>query len=107
MVHSSTALLLFVIATLIVVLAFLILFHHNVNATKGYKLRSLEHVRSQLILEQEVLNMQVAKSQSLEILQNDPQILSMRKPGKIRYVQSEIGESKGVAEAETGETSTL
>ena len=86
---SSTALLLSVIGTLIIVLALLILFHHNVNATKGYKLRTLEHARSQLLLEQEVLNMQIAKSQSLETLQNDPQILVMEKPVKPKYVKGD------------------
>lgn len=90
--------LLTVIATLIIVLALLILFHHNLNATKGYKLRSLEHARSQLLLEQEVLNMQIAKSHSLEALQNDPQILLMQKPVKPKYIQADVS----VAEADTG-----
>lgn len=80
MMSSSTMLLLVVIGTLIVVLALLILFHHNLNATKGYKLRTLEHARAQLLLEQEVLNMQIANSQSLEALQKDPIILTMIKP---------------------------
>lgn len=82
---SSTMLLLVVIGTLIIVLALLILFHHNLNATKGYKLRSLEHARTQLLVEQEVLNMQIAKSQSLSALENDPQIGAMRKPQKPKY----------------------
>lgn len=86
---SSTALLLSVIGTLIIVLALLILFHHNLNATKGYKLRTLERARSQLLLEQEVLNMQIAKSQSLETLQEDPQVQVMLKPSKPKYVQGD------------------
>ena len=89
MMSSSTVLLLVVIGTLIIVLALLILFHHNLNATKGYKLRSLEHAKSQLQLEQEVLNMQIAKSQSLETLQSDPQVLVMQKPVKPKYVQGD------------------
>lgn len=92
---TSTALLLTVIGALIIVLALLILFHHNLNATKGYKLRTLEHARSQLMLEQEVLNMQIAKSHSLDALQNDPQILTMQKPTKAKYIQ----ENYSVAEA--------
>ncbi len=87
---TSTALLLSVIGALIILLAFLILFHHNLNATKGYKLRSLEHARTQLLLEQEVLNMQIAKSQSLETLQTDPQIESMQKPLKPTFVKGEL-----------------
>ncbi len=95
---SSTALLLTVIGALIIVLALLILFHHNLNATKGYKLRTLERARSELLLEQEVVNMQIAKSNSLESLQSDPQIQLMQKPTKPKYVQSEVS----VAEAATG-----
>lgn len=91
-------LLLVVIGTLIIVLALLILFHHNLNATKGYRLRSLEHARGQLMLEQEVLNMQIAKSQSLSALQNDPQVRGMIKPKNPKYVQGEATVTvKGVA----------
>lgn len=88
MMSASTVLLLFVIGTLIVVLALLILFHHNVNATKGYRLRSLEFARTQLLLEQEVLNMQIAVSQSLSTMQVDPQIQAMQKPRKVRYAKA-------------------
>ncbi len=89
LMSSSTVLLLAVIGTLIIVLALLILFHHNLNATKGYKLRSLEFQRSQLLLEQEVLNMQVAKSQSLLVLQEDPQVKTMLKLTKPKYVEGD------------------
>ncbi len=89
MMSSSTMLLLVVIGTLIIVLALLILFHHNLNATKGYRLRTLERARSQLLLEQEVLNMQIAKSQSLETLQTDPTVLNMEKPRNPKYIQAE------------------
>lgn len=89
LMSSSTILLLAVIGTLIIVLALLILFHHNLNATKGYKLRSLERARAELLLEQEVLNMQIAKSQSLESLRSDPQVQVMLKPKTPRYIQGE------------------
>ena len=89
MMNSSTILLLVVIGTLIIVLALLILFHHNLNATKGYRLRSLERVRAELMLEQEVLNMQIAKSQSLDNLKNDPQVQAMLKPKNSKYIQGE------------------
>jgi hypothetical protein len=93
-------LLLVVIGTLIVVLALLILFHHNLNATKGYKLRTLEHARAQLILEHEVLNMQIATSQSLESLQKDPIILSMIKPKSknSQYIEAEAPSAAGLAQ---------
>jgi carbamoylphosphate synthase large subunit len=87
--NSSTVLLLVVIGTLIILLALLILFHHNLNATKGYKLRSLEHARAELLLDQEVLNMRIAKSQALDSLRNDPQIQAMVKPKNAKFVQIE------------------
>ena len=59
------------------ILALLILFHENANATKGYRLRSLERERSMLMLEQEVLNMQIAQSQAMETLQTDKLIQVM------------------------------
>ena len=65
------------IGSLILFLALLILFHENANATKGYRLRSLERERSLLLLKQEVLNMHIAESQSMESLQGDKLIQVM------------------------------
>jgi hypothetical protein len=79
-------LLMISIGALILLLAVLILFHENANATKGYSLRKLENQRSVLLLEQEVLNMRIADAQSLEKLQNDAQILQMRPYTKVKYV---------------------
>ena len=90
-VVNSTTLLLGVIGTLIVVLALLILFHNNANATKGYQLRKLEDVRRQSLLEQEVLNMEIAKAQALATLQSDHRIQSMVKPKKPTFVKLESG----------------
>lgn len=86
---SSTVLLIAVIGTLIIVLALLILFHHNLNATKGYRLRSLERARAELLHEQEVLNMEIAKSQSLDTLSSDPQVQAMLKTKNAKYIHSE------------------
>ncbi len=77
MVDQSTVLLMVCIGALILLLALLILFHQNSNATKGYLLRNLERERSQLLLEQEVLNMQVARAQAMEKIEQDHQIQSM------------------------------
>jgi hypothetical protein len=66
-----------VIGLLILVLALLILFHENLNATKGYRLRTLERQRSEDLLRLEVLNMQVAQQQSLENLQQETKIQAM------------------------------
>ena len=77
MVNQSTVLLMVSIGAIILVLALLILFHQNSNATKGYLLRNLERERSQLLLEQEVLNMQVARAQAMEKIESDRQIQTM------------------------------
>ncbi len=70
-------LLMFAIGSIILILALLILFHQNSNATKGYQLRNLERERSQLLLEQEVLNMQVARAQAMDKIEADRQTQSM------------------------------
>lgn len=77
LVDQSTILLMVVIGSLILILALLILFHENANATKGYRLRTLEHQRTQLLLEQEIQQMQIAQQQALEKLQSDPGIKAM------------------------------
>lgn len=87
LVSQSTVMLMASIGTLILVLALLILFHENSTATKGYELRGLERERSMLLLEQEVLNMQIAESQSLQHLQNDPQITSMLTVTKAQFAK--------------------
>lgn len=89
MIDQSTALLMVCIGSLILLLALMILFHENANATKGYRLRTLEHERSQLLLEEEVQKMQVAQEQSLETLQNDQKIQAMIAAKKKAYVEGE------------------
>lgn len=86
MVQQSTMLLMLSIGSLILLLALVILFHENANATEGYRLRTLERERNQLHLEREVLNMQIAESQSLENLGKDPKISAMAIPKKPTYV---------------------
>ncbi len=77
LVIQSTMLLMVTIGAAILMLAILILFHQNANATKGYILRNLERERSQLLLEEEVLKMEVAQSQALFRLENEKQIQAM------------------------------
>lgn len=74
------------IGALILILAVLILFHQNANATKGYRLRSLERERSQLLLEDEVLRIRIAEDQSLEELSADQRIEAMLPVTKPVYV---------------------
>jgi len=89
LVDESTVLLMVAIGSLILILALLILFHENANATKGYRLRTLERQRSQLLLEDEVLNMQIAEQQSLDTLQNDGVVQAMQQPRNPVYLTVE------------------
>ncbi|MDD5623679.1 MAG: hypothetical protein PHI23_03145 [Candidatus Peribacteraceae bacterium] len=89
LVNQSTILLMVSIGSLILLLALLILFHQNANATKGYMLRTLERERSRLLLEQEVLNMQVAEAQALKNLEEDKIVQAMLPARKPIYTQQD------------------
>lgn len=91
LVDQSTILLMVVIGSLILILALLILFHENANATKGYRLRTLEYQRTQLLLEEEIQQMKIAEHQALEKLQDDPSIKAMvqaRNPSYVNVTES-------------------
>jgi len=88
-VEQSTVILMVCIGSLILLLAILILFHENANATKGYQLRSLERERMQLLLEREILHMKVAQDQAIDTLQSDSVIQAMRPVRDALYVQGE------------------
>src|SRR3990167_9837840 len=94
MVSASMATLLFVTGVLIIMLAMLILFNENHNATKGYKLRTLERERSQLLLTEEVLKMHIAEAQALETMLTDPVINAMIPLAKPTY----MGKDEAVAQ---------
>lgn len=87
MVNQSTVMLMLAIGSLILILALFILFHQNATATKGYMLRNLERERSQLLLSEEILNMQVAEAQALHRLADDPSVQAMIAVKGARYVQ--------------------
>ena len=89
MVSASTATLLFSTGALIILLALLILFNENYNATKGYELRTLERERSQLLLTEELLKMRIAEAQALNTFENDPVILAMPKVTKPQYMKGD------------------
>lgn len=89
MVDQSTVLLMAAIGSLILLLALMILFHENANATKGYRLRTLEGQRSQLMLESEVLKMQIAQQQAMEKLQNDAKVQAMKTPKETAYLNAD------------------
>jgi hypothetical protein len=101
MINQSTALLMFSIGGLILLLAFLILFHENANATTGYKLRGLERDRSILLLEQEVLNMQIAQAQALDHLRSDGQIQTMVAVKGLRYIKPDASIALGLSDDHT------
>ncbi len=90
LVDQSTLLLMVAIGSLILLLALMILFHENANATKGYRLRTLEYERSQHMLEGEVLKMRIAQEQSLETLQGDPKVKGMVAVREPKYVQEGV-----------------
>lgn len=98
MVNQSTIILTAAIGAIILMLALLILFHQNANATKGYTLRTLERERSELLLEEEILKMQIAQSQALEQLDSDPLITAMIPVRGASYVEGEQTVAKSVAE---------
>ncbi|MFH0851444.1 MAG: hypothetical protein V1876_01720 [Candidatus Peregrinibacteria bacterium] len=89
MVNQSTILLMVCIGSLILILALFILFHQNATATKGYQLRNLERERSQLLLEEEILNMQVAEAQALHQLSEDSVVQAMVALKNPRYIQED------------------
>lgn len=89
MMSASTATLLCATGILIIFLALIILFNQNYNATKGYKLRTLERERSQLLLTEEVLKMHIAQAQALSTFQNDPVINTMVQATNPMYVRDD------------------
>ena len=87
-VDQGTMMLMFAIGSLIILLAMLILFHQNANATKGYQLRTLERERSRLLLEEEVLKMELAKEQSLRTIEADAKVNAMTFPKTVQYTEN-------------------
>jgi len=81
--------LIFVTVVLVAVISLVYLAHSNSNATKGYSLKSLELRRSKLLTENEVWDMQIAQVKSLEAIQNDPKILSMKKAIQPKFVRGD------------------
>ena len=95
MVSASTATLLGATGALIILLALLILFNENYNATKGYTLRTLERERSQLLLTEEILKMHIAEAQALNTFENDPVILAMPKMTRVMYMKRDSAVALG------------
>jgi hypothetical protein len=81
--------LLFVIITLVALISLAYLANANQNATKGYALKNLELKRTNLLTENEVLDMQISKVQALENIQNDPQVQRMVKANEPMFVRGD------------------
>jgi hypothetical protein len=81
--------LLFVIITLVTLISLAYLANANHNATKGYALKNLELKRSNLLTENEVLDMEIARVQALENIQNDPKIQKMVKANEPMYIRGD------------------
>jgi hypothetical protein len=93
-VEASISSLLFVIIALVCLISLAYLAHANKNATKGYSLKTLELKRSHLIVQNEVWDMEIAKAQSLEALQNDPKIASMVRAEKPLFIRADTAIAK-------------
>lgn len=81
--------LLFVIITLVTLISLAYLANANRNATKGYALKNLELKRTNLLTENEVWDMEIAKVQALENIQKDPQIQKMVKANEPMFVRGD------------------
>jgi hypothetical protein len=79
----------FLTIILVAIVSLVYLAHANSNATKGYALKNLELRRSQLLTENEVLEMQIAQVKSLQALQSDPKIRSMVKADTPMFVRGD------------------
>ena len=100
MVNQSAVILTAAIGGIILTLSLLILFHQNANATKGYTLRTLERERSELLLEEEVLKMQIADAQALKRLEQDPVIALMIPVRGAKFVEGEETMAREVAKTD-------
>lgn len=81
--------LVFVIIALVAIISLVYLANSNRNATKGYALKNLEIERSQLLTENEIWNMEIARVQALANIQNDPKVKSMVKTDTPMFIRGD------------------
>ncbi|MBN2096063.1 hypothetical protein JW752_01550 [Candidatus Peregrinibacteria bacterium] len=81
--------LVFVIIALVAFISLAYLANSNQNATKGYALKNLEVQRSQLLTENEVWDMEIARVQALANIQNDPKIQRMVKTDTPLFIRGD------------------
>jgi len=88
-VEVSVNALVFVIIVLVAIISLAYLANANKNATKGYALKTLELKRSQLLTENEVWDMEIARVQALANIQNDPKVKTMVKTDTPMFVRGD------------------
>jgi len=88
-VEVSVNALVFVIIVLVALISLAYLANANKNATKGYALKNLEVERSHLITENEVWDMEIAQTQALANIQNDPKVKSMVKTDTPLFIRGD------------------
>ena len=88
-VEVSVNALVFVIIVLVALISLAYLANANRNATKGYALKNLELKRSQLLTENEVWDMEIARVQALANIQNDPKVKTMVKTDTPMFVRGD------------------
>jgi hypothetical protein len=88
-VDVSVNALVFVIIVLVALISLIYLANANRNATKGYALKNLEIERSNLLTENEVWDMEIARVQALANIQNDPKVQTMVKNDAPMFVRGD------------------
>ena len=88
-VEVSVNALVFVIIALVALISLVYLANANRNATKGYALKNLEVERSQLLTENEVWDMEIARVQALANIQNDPKVKTMVKTDTPLFIRGD------------------
>jgi hypothetical protein len=76
-VGSVSLTIILILMTSVVSLIYLL--YANRNATKGYVIKNLEQERTDLVLEAEKWDMQIAKAKSLDSIKNSPLVANMIK----------------------------
>ena len=79
----------FIIIVLVALISLAYLANSNRNATKGYALKTLELQRSKLLTENEVWDMEIARVQALNSIQNDPKVKSMVSIDKPLFIRGD------------------
>lgn len=79
----------FLTITLVAIISLVYLAHANSNATKGYALKNLELRRSQLLTQNEILDMQIAQTKALQAIQSDPKIKTMVQANQPLFIRGD------------------